>query len=99
MKKTRQEKIAELITNYDIETQDELIARLREHHFDVTQATVSRDIKELRLGLTNAEGEILRQETLIQGEEEAVLAWLGKPQNQQAILDQAQAMLAEHTRK
>ena len=58
-----------------------------------------RDIKELRLGLTNAEGKILRQETLIQGEEEAVLAWLGKPQNQQAILDQAQAMLAEHTRK
>lgn len=58
-----------------------------------------RDIKELRLGLTNADGEILRQETLIQGEEQDILAWLGKPQNQQAILDQAQAMLAEHTRK
>lgn len=55
-----------------------------------------RDIRELRLGLTNAEGEILRQETLIQGEEKAVLAWLGKPQNQQAILDKAQAMLAEY---
>ena len=58
-----------------------------------------RDIKELRLGLTYADGEILRQETLIQGEEQDILAWLGKPQNQQAILDQAQAMLAEHTRK
>ena len=49
MKKTRQEKIAELITSYDIETQDELIARLREHHFDVTQATVSRDIREMHI--------------------------------------------------
>jgi transcriptional regulator of arginine metabolism len=49
MKKTRQEKIAELITNFDIETQDELIARLREHHFDVTQATVSRDIREMHI--------------------------------------------------
>ena len=52
MKKTRQEKIAELITTYEIETQDELIERLREHRFDVTQATVSRDIRELQLTKT-----------------------------------------------
>ena len=49
MKKIRQEKIAELINSYDIETQDELIARLREHRFDVTQATVSRDIREMNI--------------------------------------------------
>ena len=49
MKKIRQEKIAELINSYEIETQDELIARLREHQFDVTQATVSRDIREMHV--------------------------------------------------
>lgn len=57
MKKTRQEKIAELITTYDIETQDELIARLKEHHFDVTQATVSRDIREMHISkMTTGKG-------------------------------------------
>ncbi len=54
MKKTRQEKIAELITTYEIETQDELIERLREHRFDVTQATVSRDIREMHISKMTA---------------------------------------------
>ena len=49
MKKTRQDKIIELITTYDIETQDELISRLCEYGMKVTQATVSRDIRELKL--------------------------------------------------
>jgi transcriptional regulator of arginine metabolism len=38
-----------LIQNHDIETQDELVERLDQAGFDVTQATVSRDIKELML--------------------------------------------------
>ncbi|WP_139489311.1 transcriptional regulator AhrC/ArgR [Brevibacillus dissolubilis] len=42
-------KIREIITNNDIETQDELVDRLREAGYSVTQATVSRDIKELHL--------------------------------------------------
>ncbi|MGC4376498.1 transcriptional regulator ArgR [Fictibacillus sp. Mic-4] len=42
-------KIRELIANNDIETQDELVDRLRQANFNVTQATVSRDIKELHL--------------------------------------------------
>lgn len=45
----RQIKIRELITNNDISTQDELVERLKELEFNVTQATVSRDIKELEL--------------------------------------------------
>ncbi len=49
MKTRRHAKILELIREHDIETQDELIQYLREAGFDVTQATVSRDIKELRL--------------------------------------------------
>lgn len=49
MKHKRQKKILELIAEYDIETQDDLIEKLRESGYDVTQATVSRDIRELKL--------------------------------------------------
>ncbi|KUO50540.1 MAG: ArgR family transcriptional regulator [Desulfitibacter sp. BRH_c19] len=49
MKNLRQRKILELIKSYDIETQEDLVNKLRESSFDVTQATVSRDIKELSL--------------------------------------------------
>ncbi|GAA0443721.1 arginine repressor ArgR [Lentibacillus halophilus] len=42
-------KIRELITEKEIETQDELADQLRSAGYDVTQATVSRDIKELHL--------------------------------------------------
>ncbi len=48
-KKQRHEKIAELIGAYEIETQEELAERLRGAGFRVTQATVSRDIRELQL--------------------------------------------------
>ncbi|QEY34086.1 arginine repressor [Caproiciproducens galactitolivorans] len=49
MKARRHAKILELINAYTIDTQEELLRRLRENGFEVTQATVSRDIKELRL--------------------------------------------------
>ena len=49
MRISRQNKILELIDKYEIETQDKLVSMLREYGYDVTQATVSRDIKELRL--------------------------------------------------
>ncbi|MDO4395825.1 MAG: arginine repressor [Clostridia bacterium] len=49
MRYSRQNKILELITNNDIETQDKLVSMLKEEGFDVTQATISRDIKELQL--------------------------------------------------
>ncbi|USG63632.1 transcriptional regulator ArgR [Brevibacillus ruminantium] len=42
-------RIRELIGSHEIETQDELVERLRAAGFNVTQATVSRDIKELHL--------------------------------------------------
>ena len=47
MKVARHEKIIELIRQYDIDTQEELAARLNEAGFKVTQATVSRDIRAL----------------------------------------------------
>ena len=49
MKFQRQAAIIDLISNYEIDTQEELTARLREKGFNSTQATVSRDLKELRL--------------------------------------------------
>lgn len=49
MKVTRHAKILEIINSKDIETQDELADELRKSGMNVTQATVSRDIKELKL--------------------------------------------------
>ena len=49
MRYARQNKILELIENNEIETQEKLSSMLRENGFDVTQATISRDIKELQL--------------------------------------------------
>ena len=46
---SRQSKILELISTKEIETQEELVAELRAANFDITQATISRDIKELGL--------------------------------------------------
>lgn len=46
---SRQSKILEIISTFEICTQEELVAKLRSLDFDVTQATISRDIKELGL--------------------------------------------------
>ena len=56
MKIARHTKIIELINRYDIETQEELADKLNEAGFNVTQATVSRDIRELKLTKVAAEG-------------------------------------------
>ena len=49
MKTSRQSKIIELIQKNEVETQEELSAMLESEGFSVTQATVSRDIRELKL--------------------------------------------------
>ena len=49
MKQNRHQKIAELIAEYEIETQEELAEKLREAGFTVTQATISRDIRQMNL--------------------------------------------------
>ncbi|MBQ9765712.1 MAG: arginine repressor [Lachnospiraceae bacterium] len=49
MKTLRHEKIIELINRHEIETQEELADRLNQEGFSVTQATVSRDIRALKL--------------------------------------------------
>ena len=49
MRYSRQNRIIEIITNTEVDTQEKLAALLRESGFEVTQATISRDIKELQL--------------------------------------------------
>lgn len=49
MKKKRLNLMLELIEKYEISTQEEMLEKLKENGFEATQATVSRDIKELRL--------------------------------------------------
>ena len=56
MKNKRQEVILELIERYEIQKQEELIRLLRERGFPATQATVSRDIRELKLMKGTGEG-------------------------------------------
>ncbi len=56
MKVSRHAKIIELINQYDIETQEELAERLNQSGFKVTQATVSRDIRDLKLTKMSVDG-------------------------------------------
>lgn len=56
MKIERHTKIVELISKYDIETQEELAEKLNKIGFNVTQATVSRDIRELKLSKVAIDG-------------------------------------------
>ena len=49
MKKSRHQRIKELVEEFEIETQEELAERLKADGYPVTQATVSRDIRELKL--------------------------------------------------
>ena len=67
MKRVRQRKIIELVENYEIETQEDLADRLQNEGVIATQATISRDIRELKLSkVTNKDGKqryvVLRQE-------------------------------------
>lgn len=49
MKNSRQKKIVEIVSRREVETQEELAALLQQVGFPVTQATISRDIRELKL--------------------------------------------------
>ena len=56
MKVSRHAKIIELINQYNIETQEELADRLNNAGFKVTQATISRDIRDLKLTKVASDG-------------------------------------------
>ena len=68
MKNERRAKIIELIGQYPIETQEELAERLEKSGFPVTQATISRDIRELKLTKVSVDG-VHQKYTLLQEKE------------------------------
>ena len=65
MKKKRQEQIIEIIQNHEVETQEVLAGYLTEAGYSVTQATVSRDIREL--SLQKVPGQKVRQKYAMRG--------------------------------
>lgn len=69
---SRQSKILELISTKEIETQDELARELKNANFDITQATISRDIKEL--GLTKILSNTGKYKYAILGGEQQVIS-------------------------
>ncbi len=60
MKQDRHSMILELINNYSVETQEDLAALLKDNGYNVTQATVSRDIKQLRLVKVASDGSVYK---------------------------------------
>ena len=74
MKSSRQNKIVEIIRKYHVETQEELADYLEKAGFTVTQATVSRDIKELRLIKSPVRGGGYRYTTAKGGHHEPISA-------------------------
>ena len=71
MKVSRHAKIIELINQYDIETQEELAERVNQAGFRVTQATVSRDIRDMKLMKMSVDGK--RQKyVILKSEEEGI---------------------------
>ena len=72
MKGKRQTKILEILADYEVTTQEELADRLNAEGFRVTQATVSRDIRELHLYKVPGEGGRQKYAALPAKEEEAV---------------------------
>lgn len=71
MKVGRHAKIIELISQYDIETQEELAERLNQAGFRVTQATVSRDIRDMKLMKMSVDGK-KQKYVILKSEEEGI---------------------------
>ncbi len=97
MKKNRHAKIVELIEKYDIETQEELAERLRQDGYDVTQATVSRDIRELKLSKVSGRNGKQKYAVLQQESEELNDRYVRVLQEGMNSMDMAQSILVVKT--
>lgn len=96
MKLNRHSKILELIGKYEIETQKELANYLKEAGFSVTQATISRDIRELKL--IKVLGEHGRQRYVVaQGQEEYSDKYIRVLKDGLLSMDMAQNILVIRT--
>lgn len=97
MKLARHDKILELISREQIETQEELAKRLQAEGFQVTQATVSRDIRQLKL--TKTAGPNGRSHYIVQKEAQQELGgkYIQVLKNGFSGMDTAQNLLIIHT--
>lgn len=96
MKVSRHAKIIELIAQYDIETQEELAERLHDAGFKVTQATVSRDIRNLKLTKMSVDGG--RQKYVVLKPDEGISEkYIRVLQSGYASMDMAQNILVIKT--
>ncbi|MCI8287168.1 MAG: arginine repressor [Lachnospiraceae bacterium] len=97
MKKKRQGKIIEIIEKYNVGTQEELAERLREEGFPVTQATISRDIRELKLSKMSAEDGAQRYIVLEQNGGELENKYVRVLQEAYSSVDTAQNLVVIRT--
>lgn len=97
MKKDRHLKIIELIQNYNIETQEELAERLLQAGFEVTQATVSRDIRQLKLSKVPAPGKKQRYALTSSSEEHLADKYVRVLKDGLVSMDMAQNILVIKT--
>ena len=97
MKESRQNKIKEIIELKEIETQDELLAELTKAGFSTTQATISRDIRELNLTkISNGNGK--QKYTIIQNRDTDMLKKYHQVLSAGVLnLDYAENMIVIHT--
>lgn len=97
MKARRQAKILEIIQKNEIETQEELLDFLRREDCHVTQATVSRDIRELRLTKVAAEGGRQKYVALTDGGKDAPDKYIRMFREGFVSMDMAQNILVVKT--
>ena len=97
MKRNRHDKIIELIGTHDVETQEQLADLLREAGYDVTQATVSRDIRELKLTKVSTGSGKQKYRIMEQGDDHLKDKYIQVLQNGYLSMDRAQNILVMKT--
>lgn len=97
MKIERRAKIIELIQKYPIETQEELAEYLLKAGFSVTQATISRDIRELKLTKIAVDGVHQRYTLLQEKETDLMKKYIRVLQDGLLSMDQAENLLVVKT--
>ena len=97
MKTQRHAKIIDLIGRYEIETQEELAAHLEEEGFSVTQATISRDIRELKLTKVSAQSGRQKYTLMYDGESGMNEKYLRVLRDGYLSMDMAQNILVVKT--
>lgn len=97
MKLERRAKIIELIGNHEIETQEELVERLLAAGYSVTQATISRDIRELKLTKVPVGDGARQKYTLLQEESNLYQKYVRVLQDGLLTLEQAENLLVIKT--